>query len=92
MFVRQLIGSESGKILEMPTDVALGCVRQGTAELVTQDQVLAELTLDADSLAEGEVPVLDPLAQALLRDLQAPVEPVAAAEAPVASRGRKATA
>ena len=92
MFVRQLIGSDSGKIIEMPTDVALGCVRQGTAEVVTQDQVLAEYTMLSDSTADGEVPALDPVAQALLRDLQEPVVPVAPVEAPAASRGRKAAA
>lgn len=82
MYVRQLIGTAAGTIVDMPVDVALGCVRQGTALVVSQEDVIAELVPEGDG-AEGGVAGLDPLGQSLLLALQTPVEAPAAVSVPV---------
>ncbi len=41
MYVRQLVGNRAGSIVEMPFDVAVNKIENGTAEAVTEDEILA---------------------------------------------------
>lgn len=54
MFVRQLIGRQAGQIIEMPYHAAEACLAQGSAERVTDAEILA-----AGLTPEAPVPVAE---------------------------------